>query len=63
LELEVFGILVKMTKKGGWQFHYNKDLNPQSWNFSEEDLKKLGYESAFHPENLPNSQGMWFLGV
>lgn len=63
LELEVFGILVKITKKGGWHFHYNKDLNPQSWNFSEDDLKKLGYESAFHPENLPDSQGIWFLQV
>jgi hypothetical protein len=63
LELEVFDILMKITKKGGWQFHYNKDLNPQSWNFSEQDLKKLGYESAFHPENLPNSQGIWFLQV
>ncbi|MDQ1317248.1 MAG: hypothetical protein QG588_899 [Candidatus Poribacteria bacterium] len=63
LELEVFGILVKITKKGGWHFHYNKDLNPQSWNFTEDDLKKLGYESAFHPEKLPDSQGIWFLQV
>jgi len=63
LELEVFGILVKITKKGGWHLHYNKDMNPQSWNFTEQDLKQLGYESAFHPENISNSQGIWFLQV
>jgi len=61
LELEVLGKLMKLIKKGGWQFHYNKDMNPQSWNFTEDDLKELGYESAFHPENHPNSKGIWFI--
>ncbi len=63
LELEVFEILAKLTKKGGWHFHFNKDLNPQSWNWTEDDLKKIGYESAFHPENLENSKNIFFLKV
>ncbi|MEK7398482.1 MAG: DnaJ domain-containing protein, partial [Candidatus Poribacteria bacterium] len=61
LELEVFEILARATKKGGWHFHFNKDLNPQSWNWTENDLKKLGYESAFHPENMENSKGIYYL--
>lgn len=61
LELEIFGSFAKIIKKGGWQFHYNKDMNPQSWNFDENDLKNLGYESAFHPENHQNSNGIWFI--
>ena len=61
LELETLSKLLRLTKKGGIHFHYNKDLNPQSWNFDESDLIQLGCESAFHPENLPNSRGIWFL--
>jgi len=61
LELEVFEILARVTKKDGWHFHYNKDMNPQSWNFNEDDLKKLGYESAFHPENNLNPKSIWFI--
>jgi hypothetical protein len=61
LELEVFEILARSTRKGGWHFHFNKDLNPQSWNWTEDDLKKLGYESAFHPENMENSKGIYYL--
>lgn len=63
LELEVFEILARLTKKGGWHFHFNKDLNPQSWNWTEDELKKLGYESAFHPENMENSKNIFFLRV
>ncbi|MBM3213044.1 hypothetical protein FJZ33_12540 [Candidatus Poribacteria bacterium] len=61
LELDVLARLLKLTKKGGIHFHYNRDLNPQSWNFGEEDLKQIGYESAFHPEDLLNSRGIWFI--
>jgi hypothetical protein len=61
LELGVLESLLKITKKGGWHFHYNKDLNPQSWTFNEDDIKKLGYESSFHPENHPNSKCVWFI--
>jgi len=61
LELEILGGLVKLTKKGGLHFHYNKDLNPQSWNFNEDDLKHIGYESAFRPQNLQNFPRIWFL--
>lgn len=61
LELDVLGRLHKLTKKGGIHFHYNRDLNPQSWNFTEEDIKRIGYESAFHPKELPNPRETWFL--
>jgi hypothetical protein len=61
LELEVFGKMFKLTKKGGIHFHYNRDLNPQSWTFTEDDLKYIGYETAFHPQDMPNAEGIWFL--
>jgi hypothetical protein len=61
LELEVIGKLLNLTKEGGIHFHYNRDLNPQSWNFDEVDLKQIGCESAFHPQYLPNSEETWFL--
>ncbi|MFC1714354.1 DnaJ domain-containing protein [Candidatus Poribacteria bacterium] len=61
LELEVLGKLFILTKDSGIHFHHNKDLNPQSWNFSEDDLKQIGYESAFHPDGLPNPREMWVL--
>lgn len=61
LELEVLNSLLKLTKKGGVHLHYNRDLNPQSWSFSEDDLKHIGCESAFHPQNLPNLKETWFL--
>lgn len=63
LELEVFEMLAKLTKKGGWHFHFNKDLNPQSWNWTEDELKKLGYETVFHPENIETSKNVYFLKV
>ena len=61
LELEVLGKMFKLTKKGGIHFHYNRDLNPQSWTFDEDDLKYIGYETAFHPQDMPNAEGIWFL--
>ncbi len=61
LELEVLGRIFRLTKKGGIHFHYNRDLNPQSWTFTEDDLKHIGYETAFHPQDMPNSEGIWFL--
>ena len=61
LELEVLEKLLILTKDGGIHFHHNKDLNPQSWNFSEDDLKQIGYESAFHQDDLPNPRETWFL--
>ena len=61
LELEVLGKLLTLTKDGGIHFHHNKDLNPQSWNFSEDDLNHIGYESASHPDDLPNPRETWFL--
>jgi len=61
LELQSLEILVGLTKKGGLHLHYNKDMNPQSWNFTEEDLRHIGYASAFHPESLPNSKCIWIL--
>jgi len=61
LELEVIGKLLKLTRKGGVHLHHNRDLNPQSWNFGEEDLKHIGCESAFQPEKLPNPRETWFL--
>ena len=61
LELEVLEKLLTLTKDGGIHLHHNKDLNPQSWNFSEDDLKHIGYESAFHPDGLPNPREAWLL--
>ena len=61
LELEVISKLLTLTKSGGVHFHYNKDLNPQSWSFDEVDLKELGCESAFHPDGLPNPREIWLL--
>jgi hypothetical protein len=61
LELEVIGKLLQLTKEGGIHLHHNRDLNPQSWTFSEEELKQTGCEAAFHPEELPGSRGTWFL--
>jgi hypothetical protein len=61
LELEVLRKLLSLTKKGGIHFHYNRDLNPQSWNFDEDDLKQIGCEAAFHPQDLANPKETWFL--
>jgi predicted nucleic acid-binding Zn-ribbon protein len=61
LELLTISELLKITKKGGVHFHYNRDLNPQSWTFDEEDLKYIGCESAFHSEKLANFMETWFL--
>jgi len=61
LELEVIRKLLTLTKKGGVHFHHNKDLNPQSWTFSEDELKQIGCEAAFHPEDLLGSRETWFL--
>jgi hypothetical protein len=60
-ELEVLRKLLRLTKKGGIHFHYNRDLNPQSWSFDETDLKQMDCESAFHPQDLPNPSETWFL--
>jgi hypothetical protein len=61
LELEVLKKLLMLTKSGGTHFHHNRDLNPQSWNFGEDDLKHIGYESATHSDDLPNPRETWFL--
>ncbi len=63
LELEILEKLAKLTKDGGLHLHYNKDMNPQSWRFGEEDLLKIGYKSAFHPEGLMEPQKTWILKV
>lgn len=63
LELEILEKLAKLTKDGGLHLHYNKDMNPQSWRFTEEDLLKIGYKSAFHPEGLTEPQKTWILKV
>lgn len=61
LELEVLRKLLSLTKKGGVHFHHNRDMNPQSWTFSEDELKQIGYEVAFHSEDLPSPRETWFL--
>lgn len=61
LELEIIKKLLLLTKAGGIHFHHNKDLNPQSWNFGEEELKQMGCESAFRPEDLINPRETWIL--
>jgi len=60
-ELDALKQALKVTKPGGWQFHYNKDLNPQSWTFTKEDLIRIGCELAFQPEFLFHSRETWFL--
>lgn len=61
LELEVLRKLLISTKKDGVHFHHNRDMNPQSWTFSEDELKQIGYEVAFHSEDLPSPEETWFL--
>ena len=61
LELEVLEKLLTLTKTGGAHFHHNRDMNPQSWNFDENDLKQIGCESASHADDLPTPEESWFL--
>jgi len=60
-ELESLKQVLMVTKPGGWNFHYNTDLNPQSWTFTEEDLLKIGFSVAFQAECLPESRKTWFM--
>ena len=60
-ELDALKQALRVTKPGGWQFHYNKDLNPQSWMFTRKDLIAIGCELAFQPEFLPHSRETWYL--
>jgi len=60
-ELESLKQALIVTKPNGWNFHYNTDLNPQSWTFTEEDLLKIGFSVAFQPKFLLKSRETWFM--
>ncbi|MBD3183083.1 DnaJ domain-containing protein [Candidatus Poribacteria bacterium] len=63
LELEAIKKMVSITKKNGLHLHYNKDMNPQSWNFGEEELKSIGCEQAFKVEELMEPDKTWYLKI
>ena len=60
-ELESLKQALIVTKPGGWHFHYNTDLNPQSWTFTEEELIDIGFFAAFQPESLFERGKTWFM--